>query len=340
MVRRDDVMKMFIIDFNFVVFDEDPSLRPPCAAGDYADIDAQEVYDYAMALGNNAMFCHAFTINGCATYPTRLGPVNPRRFGNLLPALFDITRKNGLPFWSYFDVGQDGHMCGSRPHWLIPGTGDAENPGFLAPETPWTDLLCARIEEFLALYPVDWIIFDGFVYGSFTPDLFQIQPAWFMEKPFKQIVGRDMPGKAEDITLEENLKYKREILARQFYRIRDSVKKTSPRTKLCFNVPYWKPAEPLWVNHPMVLESDGLIAETANDALVEYLLQIRKPDQRVFLTVINCLDGFQFDTTTWMKWYERGCDFQGYAWGTPPDWRPAPRFRAAIEAYRDIFTQW
>jgi hypothetical protein len=331
---------MFIIDFNFVVFEDQPTLRPPSSASDYADIDAQEVFDYALSLGNNAIFCHAFTINGCATYPTNLGPVSPGSFGKLLPSLYEIARKRKLPFWSYFDVGQDGHLCGSRPHWVIPGTADGGNPGFLAPETPWTDLLCARVEEFLAAYKVDWLLFDGFVYGSFQPDQFKIQPAWYLEKPFREIIGRDMPEKAECILPEENLRYKREILARQFHRIRDAVKKTSPDTKICFNVPYWKPAEELWIDHPMLQESDGLVAETANEALVEYLLQIKKPEQRLFLTVINCLDGFIFDTRSWKKWYDLGCDFLGYAWGTPPNWRPAPRFQNAIDGFRDIFTKW
>ena len=340
MTRRADVIKMFIIDFNFVVFDDQPALRPTSTASDYADIDAQEVFDFARSLGNNSLFCHAFTINGCAAYPTSLGPVSSGSFGKLLPSLYEITRKNRLPFWSYFNVGQDGHVCSSRPHWLIPGTADGGNPGFLAPETPWTDLLCARIEEFLTVYKVDWLLFDGFVYGSFQPDRFQIQPAWFMEKPFKEIIGRDMPGKAEDILPEENLRYKREILARQFHGIRDAVKKTSPDTKICFNVPYWKPAEELWIEHPMLQESDALVAETANNALVDYLLQIKKPDQRLFLTVINCLDGFKFDTQSWEKWYDLDCDFLGYAWGTPPEWRPAPRFRDAIDGFRDVFAKW
>jgi len=161
-----------------------------------------------------------------------------------------------------------------------------------------------------------------------------------MEQTFKEIIGRDMPEKAEDISPEENLLYKREILARQFYRLRDVVKKTSPNTKICFNVPYWKPAEALWIDHPMLLESDGLVAETTNEALVEYLLKIKKPEQRLFLSVINCLDGFKFDTASWMKWYELGCDFMGYAWGTPPDWRPAPRFQDAVKGFRDTFTKW
>ena len=341
MALRADLIKMFLIDFNFVVFDDRPELRPTSTAHDYADIDAQEVFDYAVSLGNNAIFCHAFTINGIATYPTRLGPVGAGTFGSLLPELYDITRKNGLPFWSYFDVAQDGHINSCRPSWLIPGTANGGDPsGFLAPETPWTDLLCARVEEFLTAYKADWIIFDGFTYGSFFPDTFQIQPAWYMVKPFREIIGRDMPAAASDITPAENLTYKREVLARQFYRIRDIVKTTSPATKICFNVPFWKPAESVWVDHPMVTESDGLIAETTNEALVEYLLKIKRPDQRMFLTVINCLDGFKFDTASWKKWYDRGCDFQGYAWGTPPDWRPAPRFQKAIDGFRDTFTKW
>ena len=89
----------------------------------------------------------------------------------------------------------------------------------------------------------------------------------------------------------------------------------------------------------MVNESDGLIAETTNDALVEYLLGIRTPNQRLFLSVINCLDGFRFDTRSWQRWHDLGCDFQGYAWGTPPDWRPAPRFKAAIDGFRSAFAK-
>jgi len=340
-MRRADVTKMFIIDWNFVVFDDQPAIRPTSTAFDYADINAAEVFDYALSLGNNAIFCHAYTINGCAMYPTRLGPVSAGSAGTLLPDLYEITRKNKLPFWAYFDVAQDGHVNSSRPHWLIPGTAAGGDPsGFLAPETPWTDLLCARVEELLATWKVDWLLFDGFVYGSFTPDLFQVPPAWYMERPFREIIGRAMPAAAGDIRPDENLRYKREILARQFRRIRDTVKRASPRTKICFNVPYWKPAEALWVDHPMLQESDGLLAETANEDLVDWLLKIKRPEQRLFLTVVNCLDAFRFDTRSWEKWYERGCDFHGYAWGTPPDWRPAPRFKAAIDGFRDVFTRW
>lgn len=341
MQRRTDVIKMFIIDFNFVVFDDQPALRPLSSASDYADVDARQVFDYALSLGNNAIFCHAYTLNGCALYPSRLGPVSAGSAGTLLPDLYEIAKRNGLPFWSYFNVGQDAHINSVRPNWLIPGTATGGDPsGFLAPETPWTDLLCARVEEFLATWKVDWLIFDGFVYGSFKPDLFKIPPAWYAREPFREIVGRALPSTIEGIRPEENLLYKREILARQFRRIRDTVKRVSPGTRICFNVPYWEPAEPLWVGHPMLEESDGLLAETTNEALVEYLLAIKKPAQRLFLTVVNCLDGFKFDTESWRKWYERGCDFQGYAWGTPPDWRPAPRFHDAIASFRDVFTRW
>jgi hypothetical protein len=336
---RADVTKLFIIDFNFVVFDDRPELRPLSTAHDYAEIDAHEVYEYARGLGNNGIFCHAYTINGCAMYPSRLGPVSAGRAGTLLPDLFALARRDGLATWSYFDVGQDAVINATRQHWLIPGTaGGGHPPGFLAPETPWTDLLCARVEELLAVEPVDWLLFDGFVYGSFWPDLFRVPPASYMEGPFKEIVGRPLPTTIEEIRPEENHLYKREILARQFRRIRDAVKRASPRTKICFNVPFWKAAEPIWVDHPMVTESDGLIAETTNDELVEYLLSIKRPEQRLFLTVVNYIDGFRFDAEKVRRWHERGCDFHGYAWGRPPDWRPAPRFTKALDAYRAFFT--
>jgi hypothetical protein len=336
--RRADAITLFMTDFNFVVFDDRPEIRPLSTAVDYAEVDAAEVLAYQLAMGNTAVFCHAVTINGCALYPSRLAPVSAGRAGTLLPDLYALARERGLPFWSYFDVGQDAHVNATRPHWLIPGTATGgDPPGFLAPETPWTDLLCARVGEFLAAYPVDWLIFDGFVYGSFRPDRFVVPPAGYMAEPFREIFGRDLPAGAADITPEENLRYKREILARQFRRIRDAVKRASPATKVCFNVPFWEPAEPLWVDHPMVRESDGLIAETANAPLVEYLLKVRRPDQRLFLTVVNCLDGFRFDARAWQGWYERGCDFHGYAWGTPPDWRPAARFRDAVEGFRAAF---
>jgi len=103
--------------------------------------------------------------------------------------------------------------------------------GLLAPESPWTDLLCARITEFLRLYPVDWINFDCFNYGKYNSNDFHVQPSPFVKTPFKEFVGRDMPEKASEITPEESLKYKREIMARQFHRIREAMHRGNPEQK-------------------------------------------------------------------------------------------------------------
>jgi hypothetical protein len=156
-----------------------------------------------------------------------------------------------------------------------------------------------------------------------------------VKEPFKEILGREMPEEAAKITPEESLKYKREVLARQFYRIRDAVRKSSPKTKICFNVPYGKPAEALWVDHPMLNESDMLFAESSNE-VVDWLLEIRKPHQRVMTTIIGAGPS---DPNTWRKWYERGCDFFGYAWGTPPDFRPHPSYAKSLEIIRQAFKQ-
>src|SRR5208337_1298866 len=108
--------------------------------------------------------------------------------------------------------------------------------------------------------------------------------------------------------------------------------KASRETKVFFNVPYRRPAEELWVNHPMLNESDMLFAESSDD-VVSWLLSIRKPHQRVMTTIVGRLDG-TCHANTWKKWYEAGCDFFGYALGTPPDFRPHPSYANDVEIAR------
>jgi hypothetical protein len=75
-------------------------------------------------------------------------------------------------------------------------------------------------------------------------------------------------------------------MARQFYRIREAMHKGNPETKANFNVPFFKPEEPMWVDHPMLNECDQLVAESS-DEVVSWLLRIRKPHQRVMMTIIG-----------------------------------------------------
>lgn len=329
-------IKLFNCDFNWVRVEQPLGTVAPSAAHDWADVDPQAYYDYHREMGNNVCFCQAYAFGGFAYYPTRLGPVAPGNGSSVLPRLFELAKKDGIPFWSYFCVGADLAMSNQRNHWVVPGSRQNEPFGFLAPESPWTDLLCARVREFLTQYPVDWILFDWFVYGSLMPD-YPVQPAWFVEQPFAEIIGRPMPKTAEEITPAESLQYKREVLARQFYRIRDAVRESSPKTKILFNVPYWEASEPLWVNHPMLNESDGLFAECSRDEVVDWLLGIRKPEQRVMTTIIGRMDDGECDPQSWRKWHERGCDFFGYAWGVPPDFHPHPLYKAELDIVRAAF---
>ena len=39
----------------------------------------------------------------------------------------------------------------------------------------------------------------------------------------------------------------------------------------------------------------------------------------------------------WRKWVARGCDLMGYAWGTPPDFRPHPSYEAGMRIIRAAF---
>ena len=109
----------------------------------------------------------------------------------------------------------------AQPSWRVPRT------SFLAPEGPWTDLLCARLKEFLRLYPVEWINFDPFTYGKFAASDFHVQPASFVKKPFREALGREMPDDAAQITPQESLQYMREMLARQFHRMQEAIPKSA-----------------------------------------------------------------------------------------------------------------
>jgi hypothetical protein len=330
-------IKLFCCDLNWVRLDKPIFGTPPAAPQDWAFIDPQKYFDWHIAFGVNVMFCQAYTFGGYAFYPTRLGPVAPGPGANFFPELFKRARRAHMPFHAYFCVGADLTMSNMRNSWVVPTSRNSSYWGFLAPESPWTDLLCARVGEFLRLYPVEWIVFDWFVYGSLHPNDFAVQPAWFVKGPFKEIIGRDMPDDAAKITVEESLQYKRAVMARQFHRIREAVHDANPDTKIYFNVPYRKPAEALWVDHPMLNESDMLLAESS-DEVVPWLLKIRKPHQRVMTTVVGRQDGVS-NPLTWEKWFEAGCDFFGYAWGTPPDFRPHPNYAAAVDTVRQAYHQ-
>ena len=95
----------------------------------------------------------------------------------------------------------------------------------------------------------------------------------------------------------------------------------------------------MWVDHPMLNECDQLIAESSNE-VVDWLLKIRKPHQRVMTTIIG-IEGKEgvCDPNSWKKWYEAGCDFFGYAHATPPDFRPPPFRHEQVEIVRQAYRQ-
>jgi hypothetical protein len=45
------------------------------------------------------------------------------------------------------------------------------------------------------------------------------------------------------------------------------------------------------------------------------------------------------DVESWREWYKKGCDFFGYAWGTPPDFRPHPQYEADLKVVRRAFKE-
>jgi hypothetical protein len=333
--------KLFCVDIIWSQYGEAIS---PSLAHTWAFLDPEEFFNWHMELGNNAMTGICYPHSGHAFYPSKLGPVAPGPGREFTPAIFELCRRRGVPFFGYFSVGTDLIVTNCREHWVVPGSRFQPPPldklhfGFLAPESPWTDLLCDRIEEFLSSYPADWLLLDWVSYGS-TLHNYPVRPAWFVKKPFQDIIGRPMPDDGSQITKEEGLQYKREILARQFTRILDTIRRTSPNTKTVINVPYIRAAEPEYVDHPLMTESDMLFSETTQDEIVNWLLQVKKPGQRVMVSIAGrpeepglCVED------DWGKWHARGCDFYGYYPSTPPDWRsPAKRFQHGLDTIRKAF---
>jgi hypothetical protein len=332
-------IKLFCCDLNFIALKGPHVVMTPAIAQDWAFLDPEEYFAWHRDFGVNIFFLQGYSYCGYAFYPTKLGPLAPGPGSDLFPKLFKLAQKAGLPFCGYFSIGMDLFTSNVRFDWDVPTSRNYTEMGLLAPESPWTDLLCARVTEFLKLYPVEWINFDCFNYGKYNSNDFPVQPSPHVKGPFKEIIGREMPEKASEITPEESLKYKREIMARQFYRIREAMHKGNPGTKANFNVPFFKPAEPMWVDHPMVNECDQLVAEST-DEVMDWLLKIRKPHQRVMTTIIGRPNEKGVcDPNTWRKWYEAGCDFFGYAHGTPPDFRPHASLKDQVESVRKAYQQ-
>ena len=186
-------IKCFCCDLNWAKVEKPvPSVRAAMAA-DWAKVDAREYFDWHAEFGNNVMFCQAYLFGGTALYPSRLGPVAPGKGAELLPRLYELARKAKMPFMSYFCVGTDCTVAAHCNDWVVPKSRETAHFGFLAPESPWTELLCGRITEFLRQYPVEWLLFDWFVYGTLKLNESKVQPAWFVKQPFHDIICRKMP---------------------------------------------------------------------------------------------------------------------------------------------------
>jgi hypothetical protein len=153
-------LKLFVLDFNWVR-DGERSMRPSMPH-ELAWADPGEFVRWHLDMGCNVLFQHAYTFNGCAWYPSKLGPCVPEPGTRFLTTVLELAHDAGLPFHSYFCVGQDRFVSANRQDWVVPNS-HAVGVGMLAPESGWTDLLCRRIEEFLAVAPADANLFDWVV---------------------------------------------------------------------------------------------------------------------------------------------------------------------------------
>lgn len=338
-------IRLLNFDFNWSMCELPTGEFRHCASApdDWAFIDPVEYVDWHEQRGNNSILCQAYTQPGTALYPSRFGQNAPGPGRELCLRVAEETTRRGLSFWSYFSVGSESMLSTSRPQWTIAGSREVTGwLSFFAPESPWTDLLCNRIAEFLGMCPqTDWLLLDWFGYGSYTDAWPRVDPrAWFVRANFPRICGRPAPETPEDVTDEEDLLYKRTVLAEQFVRIRDTVRQANPRTKIMFNVPYHRPADPRWVDHPMVLESDGLFSEATTPGVMDWLLEIRRPEQRLMTTLAGMYhDEALCDPSSWRTWYDKGCDFFAYVWGVPPTLRLHADFEPKVAQVAEAFAK-
>ena len=71
--------------------------------------------------------------------------------------------------------------------------------------------------------------------------------------------------------------------------------------------------------------------------VVDWLLAIRRPEQRVMSTISGHHEKGECDPNSWPMLYERGCDFFGYAWPNPPGFMLGPWYDRDIQTVREAF---
>jgi hypothetical protein len=88
----------------------------------------------------------------------------------------------------------------------------------------------------------------------------------------------------------------------------------------------------------MVRESDGIFSECTDPSIMEWVLSILGSHQRPMTNLRGQAGkGLEADPSSWRHWLRKGCDFFGYAWGTPPDFPPHPKFADDVAVVREAF---
>ncbi len=331
-------LKLMMFDFNWKMHDPAPeSSFWLAAAEDWAYVDPVAYVDWHEDFGNNAVFLQAYNHVGYAYYPTKLGAWAPGPGTQLFPRVYELARQRRLPVVSYFNVGTD-YLLVNCSNWRIPDFAHQSQFGMLGPESPWSEYVAQRIAEFLTDYPVDVLFLDWCDYGApGHGHKYPVQPSWYARPVFKEIIGREMPDKAEDIAPAEGLQYKREILARHFRKLMTVIRRTSPQTKAYFTPPYHIPNDPLWTDHPLMLESDGLLAEYSRPDTMDWLLAARQPHQAMIATPMAC--GYELSREAMHELWNKGCGLCGYFWGCPPKLEPHVTFRKQLAVVKETFAE-
>lgn len=308
----------------------------------YADMDLQAYLDYHFRFDVTEFWMPTSNWAGYAYYPTRLNCVAPGMLGDLFPRVLDACRERGLRCWGYFCVGADLLIASTEPSWRLPPTGEHDMPWpMLAPDSPWIDLVEQRIVEFLQRYDVDSIMLDWFVYGALAGkgEGYVVPKTQWSAPRFEALLGRPMPDDPAEITPEENLAYKRHVLGENARRLARTIRAVKPDVEVVFNLPYHRADDPMWVDHPVLEVSDLLFAESSDPEVVNWLLKVRRPEQRVMCMIHGRLEeGFCFPELG-LDWAEKGCDLFATTHPETPHVRHHPIHEKSLEQVKQVYAE-
>jgi len=173
-VHDSDTIKLFNCDLNWTKVDSPVPGCPPAMATDWAQVDAKEYFDWHVALAIRHVL-PGLRVRWDGPVSLETGACGARqRSGTAAGTLCAIACRR-MPFVSYFCVGTDLTVAAHRPQWIVPRATSTPTMASLLRRVPGPtcSVSGSRVPE---EFPVEWLLFDWFVYAACTPTISRSSP--------------------------------------------------------------------------------------------------------------------------------------------------------------------